>query len=77
MQGVKFEGVAFRIKPRGKFKVYYGVVTAGKRLGKTLKYSLPGVEPYPLERLYKSRKQFLTQNLIQKLLMEIRRIHDS
>lgn len=77
LQGEKFQSVAFRIKPHGKFKIYYAVVTSGKRLGKTLRYSSSGAESYPLEKLYKSRRNMMTQKFIQRILREINRIHDS
>lgn len=71
IQGQYFPSTKINIKPKGKFKVYYAVVTSGNRLGKQLVYTNPRAQPYVLENLVRKRNDEITKDAIQCLLKEV------
>lgn len=76
INGIKYPSCQVRIKPKGKYQVYYAVVTAGKRNGKSLTYSDPNAQPYALENTLKQKQAGITSDAINELLKEIGDIND-
>ena len=77
IQGQKYPSIQVKIKPKGKYKTYYGVVTAGVRNKKQIQYSNPMAESYFMEKALKNNKLQIEEDSINLLLKEIGDINDN
>lgn len=75
--GERYPSSKVKIKPRGKYKTYYAVVTAGKRLGKTFNYSNPSAIPYALETALRQNQEKIKNEAIDCLLKRINNLEKS
>lgn len=67
LDGETYQSLKININPKGRYKVYYGVVTAGVRNGKNLNYTSPTATPYPIHNAVKKHQNQLQTNFINNL----------
>lgn len=77
IDGTKYPSTQVKIKPRGKYKTYYAVVTAGKRNGKPINYSLPSSQPYVLEKAVRKRNNKMYSDLTSLIVDSINRVENT
>lgn len=75
IDGMLVESWKIDIVPKGKYKVYYGVVTAGVRLGKQLKYTYSSASSYPIHVTVKRFENKIKDDFINGLRLAINNIN--
>lgn len=76
INGLKYPSTKITIKPKGKYQIYYAVVTAGNKNGKNLNYTNPLAEPYALENTFRKYKNGIKEEAINILLKEAENINN-
>lgn len=74
IEGRRYPSCQVKIKPKGKFQIYYAVVTAGVKNDKKLNYSLSTAKPYPLESTYETMRDQIEGQILNALVKEINHI---
>jgi len=70
IQGVSYPSSRVKVKPKGKFLKYYGVVQTGKMNGKTIKYSSSNATSYAFNNEINKRRSTFRNSLTSALLKE-------
>lgn len=75
IDGTSVNSWRIEIAPKGRYKTYYGVVTAGVRLGTKLKYSDNAATNYPIHKTAKTQQNKIKQDFINGLKRKIEEIN--
>ena len=70
IQGKSYPSSRVKVKPKGKFLKYYGVVQTGKMNGKAIKYSDPNATMYAFNAAINDRRNMFRKEVTTALLKE-------
>jgi hypothetical protein len=70
IQGVSYPSSRVKVKPKGKFLKYYGVVQTGNMNGKEIKYSDSSATPYAFNNAINERRNLFRKEITNILLKE-------